>query len=431
MTDSEITSLIDSWKVNKLIKEVTDVELLVKVIQEKKKVYLGIDPTSDSLHIGHLVVLNLLKKISELGCQAIILIGDYTCRIGDPSFQVKQRLFLDQKTIASNSAKIIKQIKKILPNCIVVQNSTWYKKTNLFDFLIEVGKLFTVNKMLEKQSLSVAFQQNNLFYSSFSYILLQAYDFYYLWRHYGCFLQIGGSDQYPNIVFGINLIHKLFFVNCRNYSKADNKIWTLPNVQVCGLTTNLLLNSKGNKISKSSESDEQIWLDPQKTAYHDIYQFFYNLDDLIALEWIKMFGFIQIIDSNSKPNNKERFYQKQLFFAVADWIFGSEKLSWIKECLEIIQKKDFSAENLNKIKSFLPFIKQKQFKEETILNLLTSSLKLSKTKVLQMIESKMLKINDEVVFEPYLVVSEKILLNNNILIIKKGKKKIYLVSFGE
>lgn len=411
MKDKNLDVFLKRWKNNPLIKEITNIDNFKEIIRSKRKLYLGIDPTSDSLHVGHLVPLTVAKQLNNLDCPIIVLIGDSTSRIGDPSFRTKKRTFLTSQTIAFNSKKITAQIKTILPNALIVSNSEWHQKLTLIDFLSKIGSLFTINKILEKESLSASFSRQALFYSDFSYILLQAYDFYYLWKEHDCSLQIGGSDQYPNILFGIDLIEKL----------SSNE------VTVCGLTTNLLLNSQGTKISKTS--NDQIWLDLKKTPLHDIYQFFYNLNDSVAMAWNDLFANTQFSSVKFDFDHKNKFYQKQLFFVVVQWIFGRNKRLQSENCLIILSKNSFSEKNLEELRDFLPFFKLPSRKYQ-LWEIVVSVLKLSKNTVIKLIQTDAIKINNQLVNDPYFIVDESVFLYKRWLMIKKGKKRLFLVSFN-
>ena len=411
MDKKKIDLSLKKWQDSRLIKEITDLNILKTIIKKKKALYLGIDPTSDSLHIGHLVPIKMMQLLNQLGCQIIIVIGDSTARIGDPSFRSKKRTLLTKTIIANNTEKIRVQVKKLLPQAKILLNTLWYKQTKLIDFLTEIGNLFTVNKILEKESLSNTFSRDALFYSDFSYILLQAYDFHYLWKNYNCSLQIGGSDQYPNIVFGTDLIRKL--------SSAKQS--------VCGVTTNLLLNARGQKISKTS--NHQIWLDFNKTSFHQNYQFFYNLDDATALAWFKQFNFAEIKTIPKILTSSKKKYQHQLFINLFVWVFDKDKLNFVAKCLKILRKTTkFSKKDLTELELFFPNI-QIDFQNFKLWELIKVTLNLTKNKAFELIKNKTIKVNDQLIDDPNFVIERNLLLYKRYLLIKKGKKEVYLVTF--
>lgn len=408
---TDLKVVIQLWKNARLIKEVTDVNALETILANRQRVYLGIDPTADSLHLGHLVPLFLAQKLHEYGCEVIVLLGDATARIGDPSFRTKKRTTLNPLQIKTNAGKLQGQIATFFPHFLRIRNSQWYQKLSFVNFLSQVGSLFTVNKILEKESLSHAFSRDALFYSDFSYILLQAYDFYYLWKYHHCNIQIGGSDQYPNIIFGIDLIRKL-----------SSKPPTL-----CGITTNLLLNAQGKKFSKSS--DDQIWLDLTKTTLHQHYQFFYNLDDATAGAWNQLF---LLADPNDIPslivNNQDKKLQKQLFTFFVKWLFGEQKLFFANNCLKILCQPTFTKRDWLQLANFLPY---HCFRIDSIPchQLVSNIFHLSKTKAVELIQNSAIKINNYIITNPFEKIERNTLPQSKYLLLQKGKKQLHLVAF--
>ncbi len=408
-----LEAIIENWKKRNLIKEITSIENLKWIIQNKKSVYCGIDPTYDSLHLGHLIPLKLLKEFSILGCPIIVLLGGATGEVGDPSFQKQKRKNLVISQIQKNIIQIQTQILKLLPKVKLVNNLDWYQKFNILDFFKNVSSLFTVKKMLQKESFAQAFKENILFHHQFSYILLQAYDFYYLWKNYDCHLQIGGSDQFPNIVFGIDLIRK----------KTTKKIL------VCGITTNLLLDENGHKISKSS-NQTNIWLSVKKNSFYQIFQFFYNLNDQLIQIWINLFD-VEFSKKLSSEDFKTRKPQKNLFFYIITWIFGSKINQQIKQCLSNLQNNVLSFEVL-KLMSELNFINQflllqKHTHQTDIISLLLwTNMADSKISAKKLIMQKAIKINKEILNKNDFIFN-LIPTNTKIFTLKKGKKEIILI----
>lgn len=408
-------SVVSIWQKRGLIKDITNKEFLKKVIDHQKSVYCGIDPTADSLHIGHLVPLILLKEIGELGCQPIILLGGSTAQIGDPSFRSKKRAQLSIHQIEQNTKKIHKQIQQLLPNSKIINNKKWYDGLTYLDFLKKVGTLFTVNKMLQKESFSFALERNELFYDQLSYILLQAYDFYCLWQQEECYLQIGGSDQFPNIVFGIELVRRL----------SGDKVFC------CGVTTNLLLDKKAKKISKTS--DEQIWLDQTKTPIFDMYQFFYNLSDELTISWNNIFCDCSLFHTKKKlPTlaKETRSKQKHLFFHIISWLFGVTFIDKFNQLLNVLTNSQLSESAFYKFKKtfFLSnyTLSLTQLNLDIVNLLMQINLVNSKGQGLRLIKQKAIKVNHNLINSN--ILCQKLWTpKNNVFVVQKGKKKQVLV----
>ncbi|ADK87027.1 tyrosine--tRNA ligase [Mycoplasmoides pneumoniae] len=221
--------------------------------------YVGFDPTAPSLHIGNYVLLHVAQIFQAMGHIPHVLLGSGTALIGDPTGRMELRQMMSRETIAENTRNIKKQIRRFLgSNVVFCQNETWLKKLNYIEVIRELGPCFSVNKMLATDAFSARWERG-LTLMELNYMVLQAYDFYYLNQKYGVQLQIGGSDQWANILAGADLIRR----------KTQK--------QVYGMTTNLLVKANGEKMGKSASG--ALWLDPQKTSPYDFYQYWINLDD--------------------------------------------------------------------------------------------------------------------------------------------------------
>ena len=239
-----------------LIHQTTDG--LADLLQTPQTVYLGIDPTADSLHVGHLLALMTLKRFQKAGHKAIVLIGGATAAIGDPSGKSEERNLLEWETVEKNLAAIKVQLKGLLNGTTITNNQDWVGNFTYLKVLRTIGKHFSVNVMLTKDSVRSR-MENGLSYTEFSYMLLQAYDFVHLHEFANCTLQIGGSDQWGNITAGIDL--------CRRMS----------GVQLHGLTIPLLTKSDGAKMGKTENG--ALWLDAEKTSPYEFYQYWVNVED--------------------------------------------------------------------------------------------------------------------------------------------------------
>ena len=250
------------------VKDVTSEQKFAQACLQHKGVYCGFDPTSASLHLGNYIQINMLKRLQQLGLKPIIVIGSATGFIGDPSGKNKERVLLDKKTIRQNAQKLTVQIKNLLGNdCIFVDNYDWLHSLNFLEFLRDYGKLFNLNNLLKREQIQARIAGSGISYTEFSYILLQSYDFAHLFNKHDCHVQIGGSDQWYNIVVGIDLIRKV-----NNYPPEDNP--------ACGLTFNLLVNKDGTKFGKSENN--ALYLDKNLTKPYEIYQYLMNVsDDLV------------------------------------------------------------------------------------------------------------------------------------------------------
>ncbi len=253
-------------------------ELLQK---EMVTAYLGTDPTADSLHIGHLCGIMMLRHLQRCGHRPIILIGGATGMIGDPSGKSLERNLLDDATLYHNQECIKKQVSKFLdfdadtPNkALMVNNYEWMKDYKFLDFVRDVGKHITVNYMMAKDSVQQRLNgtaRDGLSFTEFTYQLLQGYDFLYLYQHYGCKMQLGGSDQWGNITTGAELIRRTL--------GAENEVF--------GLTCPLITKADGKKFGKTESGN--VWLDPKRTSPYKFYQFWLNVSDEEAAKYIKIF----------------------------------------------------------------------------------------------------------------------------------------------
>ena len=247
--------------------------------KEMTSAYVGIDPTADSLHIGHLVGIMMLKHLQRAGHRPIALIGGATGMIGDPSMKSQERVLIDEATLRHNQECLRKQLEKFLdfnsgaPNAaILVNNYDWMKNYSFLQFIRDVGKHITVNYMMAKDSVKKRLAANadhGMSFTEFSYQLLQGYDFLYLYEHEGCRLQMGGSDQWGNITTGTELIRRMnggeaFAITCPLITKAD-----------------------GTKFGKTEGGN--VWLDPKRTSPYKFYQFWLNVSDEDAAKYIKIF----------------------------------------------------------------------------------------------------------------------------------------------
>lgn len=319
--------------------------------------YLGIDPTADSLHLGHLLGFLILKRALTFGYKVIIVVGGGTSLIGDPSGKEEERPIFAREVIEKNKERLKAQIKKIFEgeNFLMVDNYDWLAKITLVDFLREVGKYIPLNSMLDLESVKTRLsRKQGISFAEFSYQLLQAYDFLVLYKNYHCQVQIGGSDQWGNIIQGVELIRKK------------------ENGQAFGLSYPLLINPKTGKKFGKTEKGEAIWLDETKTPVFSFYQFLVNVDDQLAPQLLYFYSFSSLDELDNLKNQWEekketRLIQKKLADELTALIFGQEKMAQAKKITEILFNQtveELKEDDLEFIKGSLPYAfwpKEKKF----------------------------------------------------------------------
>ena len=378
-------------------------ELLDK---ENIKGYIGFDCTAESLHVGSLLQIMCLRLLQKHGHRPIVLLGGGTTRIGDPSGKDKTRTILKEKEIERN----IKNIEKILKNFldtkdsktkpIFVNNYSWLKNLNYISFLRDIGKHFTINKMLSFDSVKTRLErEQSLSYMEFNYMILQAYDFLELNKNENCSLQIGGSDQWGNIVNGVELV--------KRYS----------NKQVYGLTTPLITLASGAKMGKTETG--AIWLDKKFLSSYDYWQFWRNTDDRDVIKFLKIFTDIEINEIKKLQNNDINKLKILLANEATSMLHGEKAAKDSEQAA----KEAFSGSSLG---SSLPSIKIKKKnldKKISIVDLvILSKLENSKSEIRRLIKGNAIKLNDTIISDEKLIIESK-LFNKNYLKLSIGKKR--------
>jgi tyrosyl-tRNA synthetase len=308
-------SILDELQWRGLVADCTDTAELTKKLSAPVTLYCGFDPTADSLHVGHLVPLLALRRFQNFGHHPIAVAGGATGSIGDPSGKSAERSLLTKEQIKANVESVRPQLAKLLdfdakPNpAQLVDNADWTAGLSYLDFLRDIGKHFSVNQMVAKESVRSRMEDREvgISYTEFSYMLLQAFDFYVLCRDHGCELQIGGSDQWGNITAGIDLMRKKL------------------GKQGYGLTLPLITKSDGTKFGKTEGGS--IWLDPKKTSVYKFYQFWINAADADVIRYLKFFTFlsqeeIAALEKAHAENPGARIAHKALAKASTDLIHG-------------------------------------------------------------------------------------------------------------
>jgi len=379
----------------------------------KIKAYIGFDCTAPSLHVGSLMQIMCLRLLQKYGHQPIILLGGGTTLIGDPSGKEETRKILSKKEIDKN-IKNIEDVFKILLKSknsktkpIFVNNYAWLSKLNYINFLREIGKHFTINKMLTFDSVKLRLErEQSLSYMEFNYMMLQAYDFFELNRRYKCILQIGGSDQWGNIVNGTDLI------------KRKNK------KRAYGLTTPLITLSSGAKMGKTEKG--AIWLDKKMLSPYDYWQFWRNTDDKDVINFLKLFTDLNLDQiSQLEKNNQDINKLKILLANEATTMLHGSKAA--KES-ETTAQKTFKDKSIGKN---LPVVKVKKNSMTNGMNVLDlvllTTLANSKSEIRRMIKNNGLKINNEVVTDEKKIIDQSNFDENNNIKISHGKKQHVIV----
>jgi tyrosyl-tRNA synthetase len=393
--------------------------------------YIGFDPTADSLHIGNLVPIILLIHLQKCGHKPIALVGGATGMVGDPSGKSEERNLLSEDILNHNVAKVKLQLEKYLnfdpslPNAAeMVNNYDWFRQISFLDFIRDTGKYITVNYMMSKDSVRKRLESDNgMSFTEFTYQLVQGYDYYWLHKNKGCKLQMGGSDQWGNIVTGTELIRKK--------SSGDAFAFTCP----------LITKADGGKFGKSEKGN--VWLDTAKTSPYQFYQFWLNAADADAIKYIKIFTFLskEEIDSliaQHTGNEHQRILQKRLAEEVTyfvhsrlDYEFAvkSSEILFNNDTAEILQQlneeqllqvmegiptADYSLANLHSGVDIVSFLA-----DTTILP--------SKGEARKMVQGGGISINKIKVDSIELALNESLLLNDKYLLVQKGKKNYTLV----
>ena len=373
------------------------------------KGYIGFDCTAESLHVGSLLQIMCLRLMQKHGHRPIVLLGGGTTRIGDPSGKDKTRAILSEKIIEKN----IKNIEKILKNYldtknpktkpIFVNNYSWLKDLNYIKFLREIGKHFTINKMLSFDSVKTRLErEQSLSYMEFNYMILQAYDFLELNKKKDCLLQIGGSDQWGNIVNGVELI--------KRYS----------NKQVYGLTTPLITLASGTKMGKTETG--AIWLDKKFLSAYEYWQFWRNTDDIDVIKFLKMFTDLKTEEIDGIKNEDINKLKIKLANETTTMLHGKNEA----EKAEKIAKELFSE---NSTGSNLPSIKMKfnVIKNLNIVDLIIQcKLENSKSEIRRLIKGNAIKIDNEIINDDKFMI-RSILLNNSYFKLSIGKKRHFKI----
>ena len=407
----------DELKWRGLIKDEAGEDLKEKLNSGNLTFYVGADPSADSLHIGQLPTFLMVERLKRVGHKPIVLVGGATGRVGDPR-GTKEREKSDEKIVDSNFEKIKFQMKKLFgEETLVVNNYDWFKNYNYIDFLRDIGKYVNVSYMINKDLVKRQ-MESGISYAEFSYMLIQGFDFKYIHENYGANLQFGGSDQWGNLTTGIELIRKL--------NGEEVYAFSMP----------LTLDSAGNKIGKSEGN--ALWLDKNKTSSYELYQYIINWEDSMMEDYLKRYTFLskEEIEKTLENQAKEphlRIAQKTLAKEIITFIHDEESYNSavkISDCLFSGNIKELTEKELIDAMSGVDTYEISE--EQNIVDcLVNTGILSSKREAREFISNGSISINGEKITDLEMLVNKDSSLYNKYIVVRRGKKKYYLVIFKE
>ncbi|MFD2211177.1 tyrosine--tRNA ligase [Virgibacillus halophilus] len=413
-----------------LIQQVTDSEGLKEHLEKQQvTLYCGFDPTADSLHIGHLVPITMLKRFQKAGHRPIALVGGGTGMIGDPSGRSSERSLNTAEVVKGYAESVKQQIAKLLEfdqgeNPVVARNNhDWLANMTVIDFLRDAGKHFSINYMLAKESVSARIEQG-ISFTEFSYMLLQSLDFLKLYEQENCTLQIGGSDQWGNITAGMELIR-------RSRENMEEEI------NVFGLTVPLITKADGTKFGKTSGG--AIWLDPEKTTPYEFYQFWLNTDDRDVIKFIRFFTFlpeeeIEELEASVMNEPEKRLAHKRLAEEMTAFVHSEKALVQAQKISQALFSGDLRQLTLNEIKQGFKDVPSFEMKKADIglVDLLVqASISPSKRQAREDITNGAIYINGDRQQDVNHIVDAADRIDDEATIIRRGKKKYQVIHFHQ
>ncbi|MCX6048252.1 MAG: tyrosine--tRNA ligase [Chloroflexi bacterium] len=423
-------NIFQEWQWRGLVYDHTEgiAELLGK---EQITIYNGFDPTADSLHVGHLVPMVGLARLQRYGHHPIALAGGGTGMIGDPSGRSAERNLLSKETLAENVEKIKVQLASILDFEVktnparLVNNLDWLSQLSMIDYLRDVGKHFTINYMLAKDSVQSRIErEDGLSYTEFSYMLLQSYDFYHLHQNYGCVLQTGGSDQWGNITAGTTFVRKVTGATAH------------------GVVYPLITRADGTKFGKTSDG-ESVWLSPERTSPYQFYQFFFNIEDAKVVEMLCYYTFLSQAEIaecrlavQERPHLREA--QRRLAQEVTRLVHGESGLAKAEQASTVLfggEIAGLSAQEIQEIFAAAPstMISADSFSGDgmPLVNLLeTAGIAKSRGEARRLLESGGIYLNNVRATDAGRAVTLSESIEGKFLVLRKGKKEYALVQIG-
>ena len=406
-------TLFEELKWRGLIKDITSPELEEKLNKGGLTFYIGTDPTADSMHIGHLSSFLITKRLKDAGHNPILLVGGGTGLIGDPKATC-ERDRTPREVIEKNYLGLRKQVEDIF-GFKVVNNLDWYKDINMIDFLRDYGKYFTVNYMLDKDTIKRRLE-SGISFTEFSYMILQALDFKYLHENYGVDLQVAGSDQWGNITAGVDLIKK---------ATGDT---------VYAFTMPLVTDSRGVKFGKSEGN--ALWLDKNKTSSYELYQFLVNVEDSMVIDYLKIYTFLtkEEIEKYEEVNKNEphlRLAHKKLAEEIITFLHGHDEYLKAVHISDALFKGNIKELSHDELLDASKSMDSYEIDNDTNLVdlLVDANITSSKREAREFITNNSISINGDKVNDLEFVVKRENAIDNKFTIIRKGKKKYYVIIY--
>lgn len=419
-------NLIEDLQWRGLLYQQTDAEGMEQLLnKEKVAIYVGVDPTADSMHIGHIVPLLTLRRFQNAGHKPVLLVGGATGMIGDPSGRSSERNLLTAEQIEKNVAGLKAQMERIFEfneeqenGAILVNNYDWVGSMNVIDFLRDYGKLVNINYLLAKDTIASRLE-TGLSFTEFSYTILQGLDFNYLYDNYNVRIQVGGSDQWGNITTGLEIIRKTHDENAKAY----------------GFTIPLVTKADGTKFGKTAGG--AVWLDPEKTSPYEFYQFWINTADADVIKYLKIFTFlskeeIEALEVSVKEEPHLRKAQKVLAEEMTRFIHGEEALQTAKRITNALFSGDLKSLSASEMKNAfkdVPSVVLAKEDKNIVELLVEAKVSPSKRQAREDVTNGAISINGDKVTDIEYVIDAKDRLEDEFAIIRRGKKKYHMVKF--
>lgn len=418
-------ALLDDLKWRGLLYQQTDEEGLANVLNEEKiSLYCGVDPTADSMHIGHIVPLLTLRRFAMHGHRPILLLGGATGMIGDPSFRADERQLQTEEQVANNVAGLRKQLERLFDfndenGAHLVNNKDWIGKMSAIEFLRDYGKLLSVNYMLAKENVSSRLE-TGISFTEFSYMLIQGADFNHLYNEYGCRVQIGGSDQWGNITTGLEVIRKTHDENAKAF----------------GITIPLVTKADGTKFGKTAGGS--VWLDAQKTSPYEFYQFWINSTDADVIKYLKIFTFmereaIEALEVSVQEEPHLRKAQQALAEEMTRLIHGQEALDQAIRISKALFSGDLKALTVEEMKDAfkdVPTFETTKEDKNIVDFIVEAGVSPSKRQAREDVTNGAISLNGEKVTDTGYEVTAADRLEDAFTIVRRGKKNYKMVKFS-
>lgn len=418
------SGLLEDLKWRGLLYQQTDEEGLEKVLNEEKiSLYCGVDPTADSLHIGHIVPFLTLRRFQQHGHRPIVLVGGATGMIGDPSFKADERQLLSDEQITKNVAGIRGQLKHIFDfesenGAILVNNKDWFGEMSAISFLRDYGKLLSVNYMLAKENVASRLE-TGISFTEFTYMLIQGADFNHLYDNYGCRVQIGGSDQWGNITTGLEIIRKTHEEEAKAF----------------GITIPLVTKADGTKFGKTAGGS--VWLDAAKTSPYEFYQFWINTADADVIKYLKIFTFmdreaIEALEVSVQEEPHLRKAQQALAEEMMRLIHGQEALDQAIRISKALFSGDLKALTVAEMKDAfkdVPTAELERADKNIVDFIVEAGISSSKRQAREDVTNGAISLNGEKVTDVAYEVTGADRLDDAFTIVRRGKKNYKMVKF--